>query len=161
MSEKSEMIQKYISLKEQYQTLYFNHQEALEKIESLKNENAILKSKVENNDCENKSVVRDNVRLQAIVKQTRYSAVNTVTPVKSPRKTHKNTPKMVPSRKSLEFSDEEYEVEELLEHRGRKPNREFLVRWKNFSHKNDSWEKQKHLSCPKVLKEYLKKHRLT
>lgn len=104
-----------------------------------------------------------------IDKQPRKSVVNN-TPNKTPkmsqtiviqtRKSVKNnTPFETPKKKQK--LNEEFEVDELLEHRGRKPNRKFLVRWKNFSPKHNSWESEKNLkSCSKILKEYLKKHRL-
>lgn len=157
MSVKSPLIEQYITLKREYQTLYFNHQEALKQIESMKQKIGILESKVENKECHcDKNIVRENQRLQAIVKQTRYSVVNTPTgkmntSTKTPIKTHQKAP----------VSDGEYEVEELLEHRGRKPNRQFLVRWKHFSPKHDTWENEKNLkSCPDILRKYLKNHRL-
>lgn len=54
-----------------------------------------------------------------------------------------------------------YEVEKLVNHRGRKGNREFKVRWKGFDSKGDTWEKQSGLACPDILEKYLKKHKLS
>lgn len=53
---------------------------------------------------------------------------------------------------SAQTIDNSYEVKELLDHRKRKAQREFLVRWK------DTWEKESSLNCPKILKAYLKRH---
>lgn len=48
--------------------------------------------------------------------------------------------------------DNDYVVKDLLDHRKRNSQREFLVRWK------DTWEKESNLNCPKILKGYLKRH---
>jgi hypothetical protein len=36
-----------------------------------------------------------------------------------------------------------YEVEKILDHRGAKSNKEFLVRWKGYDSDEDSWIKEK------------------
>lgn len=56
------------------------------------------------------------------------------------------------SQTAAQTIDNNYEVKELLDHRKRNTQREFLVRWK------DTWEKESSLNCPKILKAYLKRH---
>lgn len=53
-----------------------------------------------------------------------------------------------------------FEVEQLLKHRGRKTNREFLVRWKGYNESFDTWEKQSNLFCKEILEKYMHKHNL-
>lgn len=148
--EKLNLIKKYIDLKKEHQNLYFLHQETMKHNSQLKNEVANLKKEMDHvktkTECKCKqNLLSENQRLQAKVNQMRRSASITVTPAKL-RQKHRNSGV--------------FEVEQLIEHRGRKPNREFLVRWKNFEPSNDSWEKEINLSCPKILKDYLKKNRL-
>lgn len=140
------LIKEYLELKKNYQHLYFEHQEVLRKCENLEKENHDLKGKLNE-----ESVLKENKRLVAKVSDMRRSIAIEITPKNSSFKLEKEN----------ESDIEEFEVEHLLKHRGRKPNREFFVRWRKYSPSNDSWEKESNLSCPKILKDYLKKHRLT
>lgn len=49
-----------------------------------------------------------------------------------------------------------YEVENVLDHKIAKKQRKFLVHWKGYNSKHDTWEPEKSLNCPKLLKLYLK-----
>lgn len=51
--------------------------------------------------------------------------------------------------------NEEYEVEDLLNDEIRKGKRFFLVKWKGYDRKHNTWEQQSNLNCKKVLKTYL------
>lgn len=52
-----------------------------------------------------------------------------------------------------------YEVERLLDDKIKGNVRYYLVRWKGYSAKHDTWESERSLKCPKILKQYLaKKH---
>lgn len=57
------------------------------------------------------------------------------------------------SQTSAQTIENSYEVRELLAHRKKKTQREFLVRWK------DTWEKESSLNCPKILKGYLNQNK--
>lgn len=75
------------------------------------------------------------------------------------RKTEsKSKSSLIASKKT---ESQEFEVDKLIKHRGRKGNREFLVRWKGFGTTDDTWEKEQNLCLPKILNHYLKKNRLT
>lgn len=92
-----------------------------------------------------KSMEKENRKLSAQLKQIkRSSCILTSTP-----------------KRTKQVSQKEYEVKNLLNHRRRKPNREFLVSWKGFNDSvDDTWEHESNLNCPAILSEYLKKHRL-
>lgn len=49
-----------------------------------------------------------------------------------------------------------WEVKNILAHRSERNKTYFLIRWKNFDRSYDSWVEKKNLSCPKVLKKYLR-----
>jgi len=36
-------------------------------------------------------------------------------------------------------------------------SREFLIHWKGFSHKDDTWEPEKNLSCPDLIEKFMAK----
>lgn len=58
-------------------------------------------------------------------------------------------------------SSKEYEVERFVAHKVKNRKRHFLVRWKGYSSKHDSWESEKNImNCPKILSEYLKMNNL-
>lgn len=106
---------------------------------NLKNEHQKLFYKYKKVEAELERVRTENLKLKKELKK-----------VKSTRKSQEN--------KEENNEEEVYEVEKLLKHRGKKNNREFLVRWKGYN--DHTWEKETNLSCPLILKEYAKKHRL-
>lgn len=143
-AEKAALIDQFISLKEKYQVLFYEHEESKSanenlkrQIEVLQNENTELKSSSDSN------IHRENKQLLAKVKQLRRSSFipQKSTPVKREK-------------------ESDYEVEKIVKHRGKKGKREFLVRWKNFGKADDTWVKETDLSCPAILNEYKVKHRI-
>lgn len=57
-------------------------------------------------------------------------------------------------------SDNMYEVEKIMNHRIVNGKMSFLVRWKNYSSKHDSWVTQSDLNCEEILKAYQNLKRL-
>lgn len=53
-----------------------------------------------------------------------------------------------------------YEVEKLVDHKMVRKQMLFKVRWKGYTSKYDTWEKETSLSCPGILKAYRKSRRL-
>lgn len=171
-TEKSELISKYISLKKDHQELYFKHQEIISENIRLKKQlidfqtknSELEKEKNEKNEKKDgpivtKSILRENRNLLAQVKQMKRISSPIATPKRETAKLDSTgTPKKTPVKPKLD--SEVFEVEEIIKHRGRSRNREFLVRWKGFGKDSDSWEKQKNLSCPIILKKYFKNHNL-
>lgn len=50
--------------------------------------------------------------------------------------------------------DGDYEVEDIIDHKFEKKVRHFLVRWKNCSADEDTWEPESSLACPDIVKKY-------
>ena len=42
-------------------------------------------------------------------------------------------------------NEEEYEIEQILKHRGNKKNRSYLIRWKGYSAEEDTWIRESEL----------------
>lgn len=148
-----EIIQKYMALQTKHQELFFNYQEKIKENKKLSDEVEELKRKIRKSELlpANEIIAKENKRLVAKVNQLkRNSTPVIVTPKKSSVK-----PKIDCNLKS---PNKEFEVEELIRHKGRKGNRQYLVHWKKFSSEYDSWEHEKNLFCPKILSEYLKKN---
>ncbi|XP_058799952.1 myb-like protein X [Phymastichus coffea] len=52
----------------------------------------------------------------------------------------------------------EYEVARIIEVYFKKDkSREFLIRWKGFSAKEDTWEPEEHLNCPELINKFMEK----
>lgn len=56
--------------------------------------------------------------------------------------------------KSDESQENVFEVEKIIAHKRKKDGMYFLVRWKNYSAKDDTWERESNLLCPSILQEY-------
>jgi len=57
------------------------------------------------------------------------------------------------------MSEEEYEVETILEKRVRKGKTEYLVKWKGWEDPSDNtWEPEAHLDCPDIISAFNKKN---
>lgn len=54
--------------------------------------------------------------------------------------------------------DADYEVEDIVDHKFEKKVRLFLVRWKNCSPEEDTWEPESSLACPEIVQKYVEKN---
>jgi|ERR1712130_35929 len=54
-------------------------------------------------------------------------------------------------------SEENFEVEEIVNHRFRKGKIQYLIRWKNYTPEDDTWEPKENLECPEKIEAYNKK----
>lgn len=159
-----ELIDSYISLKKEFQEIYFAFQEKnrenivlKEKLSASKAEMDEMRTQINEmtkqiNDYErngsSESVLRENKLLIAKVKQLRRSS--TAPEIQRSSVIQKVKPEC----------SEEFEVEDIINHRGRNENREFLVRWKNFDSTHDCWLKTSSLKCPMILKNYAKNKKI-
>ena len=73
-------------------------------------------------------------------------------------------PKNVPPSKlklvnvpDLYLADNNFEVEQIMNHRGNTHNREYLVKWKNYDRSHNSWEPAANFDTPEIIEEYWKK----
>lgn len=54
--------------------------------------------------------------------------------------------------------DEEYEVEDIVDHKISRGKTTFLIRWKNYDASGDTWEPESSLSCPEIIANYKELH---
>lgn len=59
-----------------------------------------------------------------------------------------------------ESNENVYEVEKLIDHKRKKDGMYFLIRWANFTSKDDTWERESNLMCFDLLNEYKQKMNL-
>uniref|UniRef100_A0A171AR68 Chromobox protein-like protein 1 n=1 Tax=Triatoma infestans TaxID=30076 RepID=A0A171AR68_TRIIF len=67
-----------------------------------------------------------------------------------PRRKQQRQEALTPNRK-------QYEVECIVDAKKKSGKREFLVKWKGYGPKQNTWEPASNLNCPKLLSAFLKK----
>lgn len=64
----------------------------------------------------------------------------------------------MPDYEEVEDENAEWEVEKIIDvHFNRDKTKEFLIRWKGYSSKSDSWEPEAHLDCKELIEKYMNK----
>lgn len=53
----------------------------------------------------------------------------------------------------------QYEVERLLTHKSENGKQKFLVKWKGYDNRHNSWIERKNLRCQQLLREYFEKEK--
>lgn len=107
-----------------------------------------LKKKIDDLKQENDVLKKENSTLNARMKQIQSSV-----------KMNRNRFGRDDHDDSSE-EEQEYEVEQILQHKTNKNGRKFLVRWKGYNDEHDLWVDEENLNCAKILNAYLKSNKL-
>lgn len=59
---------------------------------------------------------------------------------------------------TLNDSEEEWEVQDIMDMRTVKGNKQYLIRWKGCKPSEDTWEPEEQVNCPHIVAKFLKKH---
>lgn len=185
-SDKTKIIQELVGIKDENQKLHFEIQQKIDELQKLNTQRLIddrsAKQKIQllerelnewkqkyaievenqnKNDAMISKLNRENFVMMAKLQQLQQSMNDTAA---SHNFNGKNKPIDNKIKQQTEEeeneSDSEFEVESLRDHKMVKGKRLFLVRWKNFSSKYDTWESEKNLHCPKILEQYLKSKKI-
>ena len=62
--------------------------------------------------------------------------------------------KYFPPENQGENDEEEYEIEDILDVRGEDSDKEYLVKWKGFTKRYNSWVKKTNVNAPNLLKKF-------
>lgn len=92
---------------------------------------------------------------------------NTVTPKKQTPSTSSTIPTSLKRKQSTTYSpkrprksDEVFEVEALLKHKIENSESKFLVQWKGYSKRQNTWVLEKDLKCNALLKKFKKQSKM-
>lgn len=165
--ENQALIDKVVSLKTE------NQQLALQ-LRSEQLEKASLKSELQNmaHQINTQSAEINILRSKLSEESAKYNGMNAKNDVKISNLTrakdllearNKQLQKGIGQRAVAEKRDEDedendddnvYEVEKLVDHIMEKGVRYYLVHWKGYSKRHDTWEKESNLNCPNILMAY-------
>lgn len=142
--EKTELIEEMIVAKTQNQKLIVDIKNKEQIIAAHMTEQRRLINELSQKEKAFFQLSRENGSLQAKIKQLMASA-----------SAHNVIINHAPEESPEEEKDV-YEVEDIVDHKYKKGQRLFLIRWKGFSPEEDTWEKESNLNCAQILIKYLK-----
>lgn len=61
------------------------------------------------------------------------------------------------SKENAKKSNDEYEVEAIIDSKAYKGKTKYLIRWKGWDEADDTWEPEETLSCPELIRAFKKK----
>lgn len=123
-----------------------------EEVHTLLLESQAKFDKLKEEDAKNIAVLmRENKMLKAQQKQIQSGI--------SYRQSFENSQKKSTSNLDATAGNDEYDVEAIIDHKGGKSNRQYLVRWKGFGPADDTWEYESNFVI-EALKEYKKNNNL-
>ena len=62
--------------------------------------------------------------------------------------------KYYPTTSKAQTTEDEYEVDEILDKRGKGKQIKYLVRWKGYTNRYNSWIKGANMEAPDLLKKF-------
>lgn len=140
--EKSKIIAELITIKQDNQNLRLKLQQQSRLHNTQYTKYSELIHAVKSNDIRNKETI-DTLRREKNVLSAQIKQLLLATNAEN-------------TTQSENSSEEDYEVDFIRDHKIYKNGiRRFLIRWKNFPPKFDSWEKENNLNCPDILRQYL------
>lgn len=141
----------------------------------LATENESLKSQLNDANTKLKLIQNENMRLKAVVDQLRKgnkqksefdakckheekSVLNVDSDNSNHNSNDNSNDNSTDKSNDNDSEDEIFEVEEILNHKFKGRQRQFLIKWVGYDSTHNSWVGEKNLSCSKLLKTYLSKN---
>lgn len=98
-----------------------------------------------------------NVESSAPKKKAEKKTKETAAPItKKSKRAAADKPKAGGGDVATEEPEEDYEVEDIVNHKTERGKTSFLIRWKGWASEHDTWEPESTLSCPEIVEKYKK-----
>lgn len=167
--EKSNLIDKIVSLKSENQKIIFDLKKSQNDLASLIATNTNLEKRIkqtdENHLKELGQLKSENFELNAALEMMKTDSESKIAQLMREKDLlqarFKQLQKGIELQQIIEVTDNEenyddqmYEVECLLKDKMIRKNRVYLVRWKGFDSPHDSWVEESNLNCPVILEQY-------
>lgn len=156
--EKKNLVSKIISLKAENQHLSFQLDKKIKKINKLNETIELGSRKLHDIEAEMANVKKNLLDKQETDKNAIADLLSQKNILEARIKQLQSSEIVNESFHSTEHSSgkEIYEVEKVLADKIVRGKRQYKVRWKGYSCKHDTWEKEENLFCPSILEEYRK-----
>lgn len=169
MNEKSNLVAEIVSLKSENQKICFElnkkkneliifKQENEQKFRQLNEQITALSSKLKVAEAEAYELKKTTSEKQALDAK-RISDLISENKVLTARIKQIQSGALLNSPSVKEHSVHEdpdvFEVEKVIDDRMKGKKREYLIRWKGYGPKDDTWEKADNLMCPSILEDYM------
>lgn len=162
--EKQTLINKIVSLKTENQQLAFQLRSEQSEKTSLKSEMQKMARQINTQSTEittlrsklsDESAKYTEMKSQNEMKISDLMRKNDVLDARNKQLQKGVNQQAVAEKQKVDENDDEvYEVDKLLNHTTENGVRFYLVRWKGYSMRHDTWEKESNLDCPKILSAY-------
>lgn len=162
--EKQTLIDKIVSLKTENQQLAFQLRSEQTEKTSLKSEMQKMAQQIDTQSAEintlqaklsDESAKYTEMKAQNEMKISDLTSKKDVLEARNKQLQKGVNQQAVAEKQNDDENDHEvYEVEKLLNHTTESGVRFYLVRWKGYSMRHDTWEKESNLNCPKILSAY-------
>lgn len=168
MDEKQSLIEKIVALKSQNQQTLFDLKKTQHELEVVSNDKRMLTEKLSEKEKSHtnqiNSLQTELVSVSNARDKTKNENLKRIAELTRERNLLRAQLKQLQNgfnrqsvakneNKADECDDEQYEVESLLDDQFIRV-RQFLVRWKGYDSKHDSWVSETDINCPHMLRKY-------
>lgn len=172
--EKKKLLSENIQLRSEQQNTFFALEKNVQTIDELKIKNHLQEKSIAELQKNNKFLTSNVAKLQYVLKTNERSIATLTEQLANEKKIsfelnhQKNILndrtkqiQIAANKKTNKKSNGEtnniFEADKIVSHRIEDGERLYRIRWVGFGPKNDTWEREKNLLCPSLLKEYFEK----
>lgn len=155
-TENDRLINEMVAIQEKFNCAHFELEKTKRLLETVKDDAEIIRNKNSElckslNEYSTKyaALLRENKMQKAQIDQLRLGILTNE---------QQETEKPNIDKASSDTDSNVYFVENILERRIRRKKVQYLIKWKNYDSSWNTWENEKNLNCPAILKKFKKEH---